>query len=203
MTIHQALVKLFFFALSCTLFFACQSPGVKSEFTINPKVNWTLTVPEGFTKINNDEWAIMQDKGAEAIEETFEEPVQNGSQSVFVFNSGEKNFFESNLVELSQYEVGAYALNYKESNQILCQTFKSQMPGIKIDTVTFKERIAGIEFHKFKMKVYYPNAEVLNIILYNRLFDNQELAVNIMYTDDEKGAAILNSWRNSHFSVSK
>ena len=50
------------------------------------------------------------------------------------------------------------------------------------------------------MKIDYPNKMVLNILMFSRLFDKKELAVNIAFVDKIKGEKMLDSWRKSKFA---
>jgi len=49
------------------------------------------------------------------------------------------------------------------------------------------------------MEVTYPNDMIMNLLMYSRLFDDQEFTVNIMYVDKQKGKKMLKSWQNSKF----
>jgi hypothetical protein len=73
------------------------------------------------------------------------------------------------------------------------------MPGIKVDTIQTIEKIDGLTFQKFAIKVVYPNQKVFYSLMYSRLFLNRELAVNIMYVDEAKGQKMIESWKSSKF----
>ena len=192
--------KLSYFIIACTFFLqGChgQSSSVKKIY--NPDFKWTITIPENFEKVSNDDWEKMQNKGAEAIENTYEGEIVNRATIVFVFKSGQINYFESNYQPFDIATDGDYLENNKGVNEMLYNTFITQMPGIKIDTIRTVEKIDNLEFQNFKMKVIYPNQMVLNVSMYSRLFKNKEFSVNIMYVDDKKGQKMLQAWKASTF----
>lgn len=65
---------------------------------------------------------------------------------------------------------------------------------------TYDSYVDGLEFQTFKMEVEYPSKMVLNVLMFSRLFDKREFAVNIMYVDELKGQRMLDSWRQSKFT---
>jgi hypothetical protein len=165
----------------------------------NKDFNWTITIPENFENVSSEEWAKMQDKGADAVEKTYGEKIVNQSKTIFVFKSDELNYFESNHQPFDTSKDGDYLESCKNVNDMLYETFKTQMPDIKIDTIRTIELIDNLEFQCFKMKVEYSNKMVLNLLMFNRLFDKKEFAVNIMYVDENKGKLMKDSWLKSKF----
>ena len=172
--------KLIYFIICFTITLqSCNGQTTPKKEIYNQDFNWTITIPENFQNVSAEEWAKLQNKGAEAIEKTYEEEVINQSKTIFVFKSDQFNYFESNY----QYE-----------------TFKAQMPNIKIDTTKTVEKIDDLEFQTFKMKIEYPNKMVFNVLMYSRLFDKKEFTVNIMYVDNKKGQLMLEAWKKSKFT---
>ena len=117
-----------------------------------------------------------------------------------MFKSDQLNYFESNYQPFDIAIDGNYLESCKDVNNILYETFKTQMPDIKIDSTSTIEKIDNLEFQTFKMKVEYPNKMVLNVLMFSRLFDKKEFSVNIMYVDNNKGQQMLESWRKSKFT---
>lgn len=192
--------KLSYFIIACTFFLqGCHGQSSSAKKIYNPDFKWTITIPENFEKVSNDDWEKMQNKGAEAIENTYEGEIVNRATIVFVFKSGQINYFESNYQPFDIATDGDYLENNKGVNEMLYNTFITQMPGIKIDTIRTVEKIDNLEFQNFKMKVIYPNQMVLNVSMYSRLFKNKEFSVNIMYVDDKKGQKMLQAWKASTF----
>ena len=109
----------------------------------------------------------MQNKGADAIEKTFEGEIINQSKTIFVFKSDQLNYFESNYQPFDVSIDGDYLESCKNVNEVLIETFKAQMPNAKIDTITTVEKIDNLEFQVFKMKIEYPNKMILNLLMYS------------------------------------
>jgi hypothetical protein len=166
----------------------------------NKEFNWKITIPENFQNVSVEEWTELQNKGADAIEKTYDEKVINRAKTIFVFKSDEFNYFESNYQPFDISIDGDYIESCKNVNDVLYETFKSQMPNIKIDTTRVVEKIDDLEFQTFKMKIVYPNKMVLNVIMYSKLFDKKEFTVNIMFVDNKKGQLMLEAWKKSKFT---
>lgn len=179
---------------------SCNGQTTSKKEIYNKEFNWTITIPENFQNVSSEEWAKMQNKGADAIEKTYEEKVINQTKIIFVFKSDELNYFESNYQPFDVEVDGDYLESCKKVNDMLYETFVTQMPDIKIDSISTNEKIDNLEFQTFKMKVEYPNKMILNILMFSRLFGKKEFSVNIMYVDNKKGQQMIESWKKSNFS---
>ena len=193
--------KIFYLFISVIIVFQnCNGQTTAEREIYNKDFKWSIKIPENFENVSADEWTKLQNKGAEAIENTYDEKIVNQSKTIFVFKSDQLNYFESNYQPYDVLVDGDYIESCKIVNQVLYETFVSQIPGIKIDTISTVEKIDNLEFRKFKMKIVYPNKMVFNVIMYSRLFGKREFSVNIMYVDNRKGQLMLEAWKNSKFS---
>ena len=193
--------KIFYLFISVIIVFQnCNGQTTAEREIYNKDFKWSIKIPENFENVSADEWTKLQNKGAEAIENTYDEKIVNQSKTIFVFKSDQLNYFESNYQPYDVLVDGDYIESCKIVNQVLYETFLSQIPGIKIDTISTVEKIDNLEFRKFKMKIVYPNKMVFNVIMYSRLFGKREFSVNIMYVDNRKGQLMLEAWKNSKFS---
>ncbi len=188
------------FIICLTIFIqSCASQTSPRKEVYNKDFNWTITIPENFDPVSAEQWTKMQNKGTEAVEITYDEKVDNRAMTIFVFKNDQFNYFESNYQPFDIAIDGDYIESCKNVNEILYQTFLTQIPGVKIDTTTSIEIIDNLEFQTLKMNVTYPNNQTLNMLMFSRLFDKKEFSVNIMYMDKGKGELMLNSWRKSKF----
>ncbi len=188
------------FIICLTIIFQnCAGQTNPKKEIYNKDFNWTITIPENFDTVSAEQWAKMQNKGADAIEKTYDEKVVNRAKTIFVFKSDQLNYFESNYQPFDTTTDGNYLESCKNVNEMLYQTFVTQMQGIKIDTTTSTEKIDNLEFQTLKMRVTYPNNMVMNVLMFSRLFDKKEFSINIMYVDKLKGELMLNSWKKSKF----
>lgn len=193
--------KIFYLFISVIIVFQnCNGQTTAEREIYNKDFKWSIKIPENFENVSADEWTKLQNKGAEAIENTYDEKIVNQSKTIFVFKSDQLNYFESNYQPYDVLVDGDYIESCKIVNQVLYETFVSQIPGIKIDTISTVEKNDNLEFRKFKMKIVYPNKMVFNVIMYSRLFGKREFSVNIMYVDNRKGQLMLEAWENSKFS---
>lgn len=191
----------YFLLFELILFFQnCDGQKTAKQEIHNKDFNWTITIPENFENVNSADWAKMQNKGADAIEKTYEGEVINQSKTIFVFKSDQLNYFESNHQPFDPSVDGDYLESCKAVGEVLYETFKAQMPGVKIDTTRMVEKVDNLEFQTLIMQVEYPNKMVLNLVMFSRLFDKREFAVNIMYVDKLKGQKMLDAWRQSRFA---
>jgi hypothetical protein len=179
---------------------SCNGQTTSNRKIHNKDFNWTIIIPEKFENVSSDEWKKMENNGAEAVEKTYDEKVINRAKTIFVFKSDEHNYFESNYQPFDPAIDGDYLESCKNVDNMLCETFQTQLQGITIDTTTTISKIDHLEFHTFNMTIKYPNKMVLNLIMYSRLFEKKEFTVNIMYVDKQKGNQMLESWMNSKFT---
>jgi hypothetical protein len=193
--------RLLYFLICITIIFqSCNGQTTPKKEFYNKDFNWRIIIPENFQNVSAEEWTKMQNKGADAIEQTYDEKVINQAKTIFVFKSDQLNYFESNSQPFDTEIDGDYLASCKNVNNILYETFKTQIPDIKIDSISTIEKIDNLEFQTFKMKLEYPNKVKMNVLMYSRLFGKEEFSVNIMYVDNKKGEQMLESWRKSKFS---
>jgi hypothetical protein len=179
---------------------SCSEERSSNREIYNKEFKWKITIPENFKNVSSQEWTKMQNKGADAIENTYDTEVVNQAKTIFVFKSDQTNYFESNYQPFDIAIDGDYSKYCLEITNMLYETFDTQMPDTKIDTLRTIEKIDGLEFKKFEIKLQYPDERVLHAVMYSRLFDKKEFSVNIMYMDKEKGRKMLESWTQSKFN---
>ena len=185
--------------LVAILLAACSGQSTTQKEIFNQDFNWTIIPPDGFESVSSEEWARLQNKGASAIEDTYGEEIVNQGKTIFVFKSGQLNYFESNYQPFDESVDGDHLESVKAVNEMMYGTFMSQMPNAKVDTTLSTEKIDNLDFYVTNMKITYPNNMVMKILMYNRLFEKKEFTVNITYVDEEKGEQMKSTWRNSKF----
>ena len=178
---------------------SCKSSSTPETKFYDKDFDWSITIPKNFDTVSAVQWAKMQNKGMDAIEKTYDQKVDNQAKTIFVFTSDKSNYFESNYQPFDTATDGSFIESCQAVNDVLYQTFATQMPGTKIDTATSVEKIDKLDFQTLKMKIAYPNNMVLNIDMFTRLFDKKQFTVNIMYVDKAKGDLMLDAWKKSTF----
>jgi hypothetical protein len=192
--------RIHFLAPGILLLAACSGSSTPSTTLHNEDFRWTITIPAGFESVEPDEWAKVQGKGQAAMENSTGLKIDNQTTGIFVFKSGQTNYFESNQQSFDEAVDGDHRESTKLAADLLYETFVSQMPGVKIDSSMVVETIDGLEFLTTKMKLDLPNGMIMYMEMYSRLFDKRELAVNIIYIDEKKGQQMKDSWYQSKFS---
>lgn len=189
---------LFTLLVLAAVFAGCGEREKAAERLIyNKDFNWKITIPENFDTLTPKEWAKIQGRGAEAIEKTYGQEIENNSKTIFVFRNSQYNYFESN------WQLFDTTDNYEETcqavNNMVYGTFEAQMPGVSLDSSSAIETISGLEFRMFRVNIRLPDEKNLECRLYTRLFGNREFSVNITTLDKEKREALLKAWRSSKF----
>lgn len=180
--------------------FGCTSQQQSKPRSLhNAEFDWTITIPEGFESVPAEEWEKMQNKGAQAVQNTYGEKVENLSTVIFVFRKGQFNYLEANYQPFDPAIDGDYRESYKGVNEILYETFRTQMPNASLDSASSVQSVSGLEFQKFDITIGLPNGVKLKSQMYSRLFGDKDFSVNIMYADEEPGEKMTTAWLTSVF----
>ena len=173
----------------------------KSErrLVYNEDFKWTISIPAGFDTLSKDKWSVMQGRGEKVLEETHGVEIENNAKTIFVFQSDQFNYFESNHQPFDSTEDGDFSESFHALNDMLYSTFESQMPKAKLDSSSSVQTISGLQFNVFKVRIEISAKMVLNWQMFSRLFGKEEFTVNIMTADKEKERELLDSWLNSKF----
>tara|TARA_B110001452_G_scaffold265266_1_gene269639 strand:- start:135 stop:725 length:591 start_codon:yes stop_codon:yes gene_type:complete len=161
--------------------------------------NWTVIIPENFEPINQEEWNKTLNKGINAIEGTFEEEVNNQATTIFTYKNGQFNNFEANWQPFDIEIDGDYMETYSEVNEMIYQTFETQMPDAKLDSISTTQKVSGLEFQRFDISIDFPNGIKMKTIGFSRLFDKKEFTMNITSVDEKIGQKMLDAFLNSKF----
>lgn len=179
---------------------SCQAQTKTESKTIyNKDFKWTITIPAGFDTVSAAQWATMQNRGAEAIEKTYDAEVENNARTIFVFRKDQFNYFESNYQPFDTATDGDYLETFRAVNNVLYGTFEAQMKGATLDSSSSTQTISGLLFQTFKVVVTFPNKMKMHWLMYSRLFGKKEFTVNIMTVDRQKEKELLDAWLNSTF----
>lgn len=185
--------------LILALLMSCSGQTSQQKEIYNEEFKWSIGIPADFENVSETEGKKLQDKGISAIEKTYGQPVENHAKPIFVFRSGQLNYFESNYQPFDEAVDGDYRESFRAVNQMIYETFMARMPGVRIDTVSATAMIDGLDFSTYNMKIVYPNEMVMDFTMYSRLFDKKELTVNIVYVDEAKGDQMKQAWLASKF----
>lgn len=183
----------------CTLISCKQNLKSEARTIYNNEFKWRISIPSGFDTVSAAAWAKMQNRGADAIEKTVGSEIENNSTTIFVFKSDQFNYFESNYQPFDTAKDGNYDDRFKEVNNILYETFATQMKGAQLDSTSYTENIDGLTFKVFNTEIVFPNKMVMKVHMYSRLFDKKEFTVNILTVDEQKEKELQAAWLDSKF----
>ncbi|QES87352.1 hypothetical protein [Rhizosphaericola mali] len=179
---------------------SCKGQTKTEKKTVHNKdFEWTINIPAGFDTVSVEKWAKIQNRGAEAIEKTYDGKVENNAKTIFVFQNDQFNYFESNYQLFDSTKDGNYLESFREVNNVIYGTFEAQMKSAKLDSSSSTQTIDGLVFQKFKVLITFPNKMVMNWQMFGRLFGKKEFTVNIMTVDRQKEKELLDCWLNSKF----
>lgn len=168
------------------------------EYFYKP-LKWKIIIPEGTKTVSNEEWTKLEEKGAAAIEKTYGEKIENTAKTIFVVKYDDRNYMEANQQPYDSISDPDYPAYFRSVNDILYTTFKEQIPTATIDSATTEELISGLTFQKFRISISLQNNMVIRVYMFSRPFGNQELTINMMFADEEKGMRMMSAWKKSIF----
>jgi hypothetical protein len=190
----------FLFIVTALFMFSCTDADKTKDVTVhNEQFNWTIAIPDGFERETVEEMKELQERGAQAIEETFDTEIENLAKSIFVFKKDETNYFDSNHQPFDTAIDGDYLTSCNGVNQVIYETFMAQMPDVPMDSNSTTQMIDGLEFQQFNIVIDFPGDVKLTTHMYSRLFGTEELTINIMYVEPKSGEEMMASWLNSSF----
>lgn len=193
-------MKALFILLTVLIGITCFSQEKTAGTKIyNKDFKWTITIPAGFDTVSTEKWNKMQNRGSEAVEKTYGAKVENRAKTIFVFQSNQFNYFESNYQHFDTAKDGNYHKSCLEVERLMYGTFEAQMKGAKLDSSSSTATINGLLFYTFKIDINLPNNMVLIWRSYSRLFGKKDFTVNIMTLDRQREKELLDSWLNSTF----
>lgn len=192
--------KLFSVLLTIVLAHLCNAQISLKKEIYSKIFDWTITIPEDFEVVDSTETRKMYSRGKKIIENTQNIKIQNKPKTVFIFKSDQWNYFTA---QYQFFDVKVDKSSVKNSFESLKKTayhsFKDKYTKISIDTISSIQIVDELQFQKFEMKIYLPNDKILVWLMFNRLFDNKLLSLNIIYLNEQKGKQMLETWRNSKF----
>ena len=184
--------------LSILLFVLYINPLITKEL-YDEQFEWRITLPDDFEEVSSEEWKRLQQTGEDAIEDTFNEEIENFTKTIFVFKKGDYNYFESNYQPYDEAIDGNYLEASQSVNEIVYETLATQLADAIVDSSSSVQTIAGLEFQHFHVSAELTGVVTINIQSFSRLFGDQDFTVNITYIDEREGDIMLDAWRNSTF----
>jgi hypothetical protein len=163
----------------------------------SPEIGWTITVPENWEIIEQDELEGEAEIGDNMING---EAVPEGSplNHVVSFRRDEFNFLSATTQAFEEAYPGEYKDNNGLINQLIYNTFTSQ--GIKVETTLDSTTIGDKKFTIYSNKIYDADGKVfLTQELYSCLINGYDFAVNLAFNNETYKAEMLKALQESNF----
>jgi hypothetical protein len=171
----------------------------KTKQFYNKEFNWTIDIPPDFDTVSAEVWAKLKNRGAAAVEKTYNQKIKDETTTIFVLTSGRSNYFEALSQPFDPKKDGSYHKLNKTLDEVIYHTLATQIPGAVLDSATTKSTIGKLNFDAFILKATLPNGIIFSIYSFSRLFGKKDLAVNIFFIDNTKGDIMLDAWKRSTF----
>jgi hypothetical protein len=172
---------------------------VKENIYYSKEIGWTIEIPKGWKVTQLEKSLEREKKGLKLINEANGIDYDaSGLKQLLSFKKDRFHVFQSSSEKAEIEYDGEYEENKKLVREMLYETYASN--GIKIDTISSKEKIDNLEFDLFRIKVYGPKG---NVILYQNLYskyiNGRDFGVNLNYIKEKEKMELMNVWRNSKF----
>jgi hypothetical protein len=182
-------------------FLILTSCNTKEEIRVieNDDFKWTVKIPKNFRELSESEWNKVEDRGMDVFENVYGEEVENRVTTLFAFKNGKFQTFESNYQIHDLERDGDHTESNHEVNKIMYEALEETMPNVTLDSISSKEIINGLEFNRFEMNIDFPNGIEMTTVGYNRLFNDKDFTINIVYTKESVGKELIENILNSKF----
>jgi len=170
----------------------------KENIYENDEVGWKMPIPEGWKIMSVDQRNVMNERGRSAIEDAVGEVDSNGLKNLLAFQKDKENIFNSTSQPFIEEHPGEWLENNENVKYILTETY-AQNGILSEASETTIEKIGGIDFHVFHIKVKLPNNKTLTQYMYSTLINGLDFGVNVNYSDEKYGQEMLGSFRKSQF----
>lgn len=195
--------------LLCVALFSCgQGDGsgkkvdegkIKGTTYHSDDIGWTISIPEGWTVVSEDQAEAGDQKGKEALEKaTGQQFDMKNLKHLISFQKDQANTFAATTEPFKEETPGEYTEHKHALNGMIYQTYANE--GIATDTSSGSETIGGLEFNTFYITIRDADGkELLNQILYSRLINDYDFVVNLNYNNPADKATMADAFKASTF----
>lgn len=150
------------------------------------EIGWTFSYPGGWEVLSDEDVAILEGRGKEAIENTLDAEVEMNSKNLIWLKKDVFNTFTSTIQPQDSLTAEAYAENQDLMIELIVATYEDK--GMEFDYKVGKELIDGLEFATFEVDIYAPGTRevILNQIMFDRLINGNTSLTLSINTNNEK-----------------
>ena len=192
-------MKFLYLAVFPILFAHCSGQQTTKDSLYSSDFKWRLKIPAFLVSENKEEWKRVQDAGKNAISETYNAQLRNKVKTIFIFKSADNSFFEAVGEPINKEQAANYSQTCERMNDIFYNTVKTQIPTAQVDTTKGVELVDNIPFQFLRARITFPNGTSKTTVSYRSVFDNIELTVSAMYSNQASGDEITRAFKSSTF----
>ena len=164
------------------------------------EVDWAITLPENFEKIDSLDNLKRMQRGAAVIEEANNVNADISSTVTLVSATKNKfNYFNATITPFDQKKDGSW----KEANQglkdMIYKGLVGSMKNAKLDSTSSIAFIDGIQFDKFHIAVVLNNDLRFNMYLLSRLYRGYDFGISYLSLDDKTLKDVESTLNKSKF----
>ncbi|WP_410220325.1 hypothetical protein [Pedobacter sp.] len=165
----------------------------------NAIIGWHINVPLGYRQTHENSLKLNDENGKNAVKQNYNTEINTDSiVHLLSFQKNQFNLFDSTLKKFDAKRDGDYFKNNAATQKMLYDIYAAQK--IKIDTSTFTQKISGVAFQGFNIKIYGPNGSiVMQQQMYAALIKGYDLGINISFNNEADKDVLLNALRTSTF----
>lgn len=188
-----------FFLILLATFLNCTAQDESNVAFQIANWSWKLNIPEFLTPYDQQEWKEMQDKGKEAIEETYILEMKNKVETVFIYQTNDNIFFEATIEKFNIEKTPDYIASCLWNNDFMYDLIVKNVPEAQLDTIISVVNVDHIDFQAINLKLTFPDGSVRSSLILRSLFDDMELTVSIIYNNNQSLEEILEVLKKSRF----
>jgi len=159
---------------------------------------FSMTVPSSFPKLDSQTKEGKLKKGVKQLNKLHASELEfdlNTIEKASIFQYDEDNIFLLNTKDYSVAEQGNYNEAISELNKFAYQTQNLNFPNARLDSVTSREKIDGIEFIKYILTAKISENKTMHVVNYYHLFKDKDFTASIIFTDEELGKQVLRAFK--------
>ena len=177
---------------------SCEAQETKVEI-YDPLTNYLTYLPSGFQKLDENKTNRALNLGKKTLEEKTNLTIQIDDLKPNIFQKDVNNYFIINVKKYDEKIDGDYNEAVTEYNNTIKETFKQAYENAKISDKTSKIKIDNVEFTKYLLSVVTPNQVDMKVVNYATFKNNNDLAISVIYLDNEIGEEIVKSIETAKF----
>ena len=188
-----------FFLVFLTTIFNCSAQNFSNEEFQIANWSWKLSVPDFLTAYDQQEWKKVQNRGKEAVEDTYNLDLKNKVQTIFIYQAKDSSLFEATIEKFNIEKTPDYIASCLWNNDFMYDFLTKNAPEAQLDTTISVVNVDHIDFQAINLKLSFPDGTVRSSFILRSLFDDMELTVSVIYNNDKSLEKILEVFKKSKF----